>query len=481
MIKRILPSSLIGKICIIMVLGLVFELLIALQIFTNERVQMLNLATSNSTLERVAALVNVIDRTPVELHDEILAASQSSGLTLSLDNTAAVTGNQQADLSAQLTRSFSAPLPHQVKIQSVISQQHNEQQADMSKMMRHMHMSMKHMPMMQQSAVEYKTQLIGSVKLSNNYWLNFSSAIDQQALRWSWSAIVGLILVALFTLSAMYWVVKRSLLPVKKLAVAAQKLGQERDFTPLELSGPEEILPTITAFNQMQTQLSQFVDDRTKMLAAISHDLRTPITSMRLRLEFIEHNEDQKQLLKTLTNMELMIEATMNFARDDAQQEPSQTVELTSLLQTITDDYQDRGDAIHFIAASKVICRLSPIAFRRVIENLLNNSLCYGQQSENTSRPSPIELNCFNDEQHTVVQVCDRGTGIDESALEDVFKPFVRLEKARDTSSSSVGLGLSISRSIIQAHGGSLVLRNRSEGGLCAEIRLPQYHRPQSK
>ncbi|PSU49401.1 two-component sensor histidine kinase [Photobacterium frigidiphilum] len=481
MIKRILPSSLIGKICIIMVLGLVFELLIALQIFTNERVQMLNLTTSNSTLERVAALVNVIDRTSVELHDEILAASQSSGLTLSLDNTAVVTGNQRADLSAQLARSFSAPLPHQVKIQSVISQQHNEQQADMSKMMRHMHMSMKHMPMMQQPMVEYKTQLIGSVKLSNNYWLNFSSAIDQQALRWSWSAIVGLILVALFTLSAMYWVVKRSLLPVKKLAVAAQKLGQERDFTPLELSGPEEILPTIAAFNQMQTQLSQFVDDRTKMLAAISHDLRTPITSMRLRLEFIEHNEDQKQLLKTLTNMELMIEATMNFARDDAQQEPSQTVELTSLLQTITDDYQDRGDVIHFIAANKVICRLAPIAFRRVIENLLNNSLCYGQQFENTSRPSPIELNCFNDEQYTVVQVCDRGTGIDESALEDVFKPFVRLEKARDTSSSSVGLGLSISRSIIQAHGGSLVLRNRSEGGLCAEIRLPQYHRAQSK
>ncbi|CAG20574.1 ATP-binding protein [Photobacterium profundum] len=481
MIKRILPSSLIGKICIIMVLGLVFELLIALQIFSNERAQMLNLATSNSTLERVAALVNVIDRTPVELHDEILAASQSSGLTLSLDNTAVVTGNQRADLSAQLTQSFSEPLPHQVKIQSVISQHHNEQQAGMSKKMRHMNMSMEHMPMMQQRMVEYKTQLIGSVKLSNNYWLNFSSAIDQQALRWSWSAIVGLILVALFTLSAMYWVVKRSLLPVKKLAVAAQKLGQERDFTPLELSGPEEILPTIAAFNQMQTQLSQFVDDRTKMLAAISHDLRTPITSMRLRLEFIEHNEDQKQLLKTLTNMELMIEATMNFARDDAQQEPSQTVELTSLLQTITDDYQDRGDVIHFIAANKIICRLSPIAFRRVIENLLNNSLCYGQQLENTSRPSPIELNCFNDEQHTVVQVCDSGTGIDESALEDVFKPFVRLEKARDTSSSSVGLGLSISRSIIQAHGGSLVLRNRSEGGLCAEIRLPQYHRPQSK
>lgn len=464
MVRRFIPSSLIGKISLIMLAGLLFELIIALQIFSSDREQMLNLSTTNNTLGRISALVNVLERTPQALHHDILEAAQGSGLILALDNNAAIDENQRQDLSKKIQRNLAGNSTYHINIKSISSGHHHRSNSDNMSMK---HMSSKHMSRMK--STQYKTQLIGSVQLGNRYWLNFSSAIDKQSLRWSWLTILALISVAVFTISAMFLVVKRALNPIKDLATAAQKMGQERDFTPLKLVGPDEILPTINAFNNMQTNLSQFVDDRTKMLAAISHDLRTPITSMRLRLEFIEHNDDQKHLLATLTNMEAMITATLNFARDDAQQEPSQTLELTSLLQTISDDYQDQGYQIILSAPQKVVSRLSPIAFRRVMENLINNSFCYGSKIEKTA----VELSCYQDATEIVIQVLDNGVGIQEDELERVFNPFVRLDAERDTSSSSVGLGLSISRSIIQGHGGTLRLHNREKSGLCAEIRLP--------
>lgn len=455
-----------------MLAGLLFELIIALQIFSSDREQMLNLSTTNNTLGRISALVNVLERTPQALHHDILEAAQGSGLILALDNNAAIDKNRRQDLSKKMQRSLAGNVTYRINIQSISSGSHHR--SNMDKMMDSMsmkHMSTKHMSRMKSS--QYKTQLMGSVQLGSRYWLNFSSAIDKQSLRWSWLTILALISVAVFTISAMFLVVKRALNPIKDLATAAQKMGQERDFTPLKLVGPDEILPTINAFNNMQTNLSQFVDDRTKMLAAISHDLRTPITSMRLRLEFIEHNDDQKHLLATLANMEAMITATLNFARDDAQQELSQTLELTSLLQAISDDYQDQGYQIILSAPQKVVSRLSPIAFRRVMENLINNSFYYGHKIEETV----VELTCCQKETEIVIQVLDNGTGIEEDELERVFKPFVRLDAERDTSSSSVGLGLSISRSIIQGYGGTLRLHNREQGGLCAEIRLPIMNR----
>ncbi len=464
MVRRFIPSSLIGKISLIMLAGLLFELIIALQIFSSDREQMLNLSTANNTLGRISALVNVLERTPQALHYDIIEAAQGSGLMLDLDNTAVINQNQRQDLSKKIQRNLASNSTYHINIKSISSGHHHRSNSDNMSMN---HMSTKHMSRMK--STQYKTQLMGSVQLGNRYWLNFSSAIDKQSLRWSWLTILALITVAVFTISAMFLVVKRALNPIKDLATAAQKMGQERDFTPLKVAGPDEILPTINAFNNMQTNLSQFVDDRTKMLAAISHDLRTPITSMRLRLEFIEHNDDQKHLLATLANMEAMITATLNFARDDAQQEPSQTLELTSLLQTISDDYQDQGYQICLSAPQKVVSRLSPIAFRRVMENLINNSFYYGIGSEETL----VELCCYQKETEIVIQVLDNGVGIQEDELERVFKPFVRLDSERDTSSSSVGLGLSISRSIIQGHGGTLKLRNRDQGGLCAEIRLP--------
>ena len=464
MIRRFIPSSLIGKISLIMLAGLLFELIIALQIFSSDREQMLNLSTTNNTLGRISALVNVLERTPQALHHDIIEAAQGSGLMLDLDNTAVINQNQRQDLSKKIQRDLAGNSTYHINIKSISSGHHHRSNSDKMSMN---HMSTKHMSRMK--STQYKTQLMGSVQLGNRYWLNFSSAIDKQSLRWSWLTILALISVAVFTVSAMFLVVKRALNPIKDLAMAAQKMGQERDFTPLKVTGPDEILPTINAFNNMQTNLSQFVDDRTKMLAAISHDLRTPITSMRLRLEFIEHNDDQKHLLATLANMEAMITATLNFARDDAQQEPSQTIELTSLLQTISDDYQDQGHQIILSTSQKVVSRLSPIAFRRVMENLINNSFYYGSKED----IAVVELTCYQKDTEVVIQVLDNGAGIEEDELERVFKPFVRLGAERDTSSSSVGLGLSISRSIIQGHGGTLKLRNRKEGGLCAEIRLP--------
>jgi signal transduction histidine kinase len=268
----------------------------------------------------------------------------------------------------------------------------------------------------------------------------------------------------------MIWVIKRALLPIKALAVSAKRVGTEREFLDMPLKGPSEIIPTIMAFNTMQSQLSSFIDDRTKMLAAISHDLRTPITSLRLRLEFIEEGQDKQQMLATVSQMEAMIKSTLNFAKEDAQKEAKQNVEIVSLLESIIDDYRAQGADIELTSPDKLVFRLWPSAIRRVIENLINNSLRYGTGSDGNVN---IIVECLQTQDHLIIKILDQGKGIEEGSLAEVMKPFVRLDKARDTSESSVGLGLAISQSIIQSHGGTLLLSNNKTGGLCVEISLP--------
>jgi signal transduction histidine kinase len=213
----------------------------------------------------------------------------------------------------------------------------------------------------------------------------------------------------------------------------------------------------------MQARLRRFVDDRTRMLAAIGHDLRTPLTTLRLRAEFVPDDEVRERMLNTISEMETMSEATLAFARGESTNEETRLVELSSLVESLCDDLAELGADVRFIEGAKInyCCRAD--ALRRAVRNLIENALRYGTRARVSvaRRGDAIALS-----------VEDDGPGIPPEFSEQVFAPFFRLESSRNRQTGGVGLGLSIARTIIRHHGGDIVLGNASPG-LRAVIELP--------
>jgi len=464
MISKLLPKSLVGQISLIMLIGVLLILSVTLQFFSDDRQRALNFVSSDSTLERVSSLITILNSTPIGLHDEIISASQSRGFRLSLDSQAVVKKAGSTALADKLAVLLSDPEVEDIRIIAAnIKLPDKKIYPPRIEKMKNSDRRWKD---------KFKSKLSGSILLSDNHWLNFRSAIDDEIVRVPMGTILWVVLYTLLILSTMAWTVKRALKPIEVLATVAKKVGSERDFKNITEVGPSEVIPAIVAFNQMQANLSTFIDDRGKMLAAISHDLRTPITSLRLRLEFIEAGEDRDRMLHTVHQMEKMLKATLDFAKDDAQKEAKQELEVVSLLTTICDDYRDRGVDIHLKSVNKLIFRLWPVAFQRVIENIINNSLVYGKDA---SGKVSITIDVIVDNEKLMITLSDTGAGIDEAEFEEVIKPFVRLDKARDTQDSSVGLGLAISHSIVQAHAGSMTFSNSETGGFSVHICLPKH------
>jgi signal transduction histidine kinase len=215
----------------------------------------------------------------------------------------------------------------------------------------------------------------------------------------------------------------------------------------------------------MRERLDRFIRDRTTMLAAVAHDLRTPITSLRLRAEFVEDEETRNKILETLAEMQAMTEAALAFARGDSEKEPSRLADIIALVESVVDDAADSGRDATFIESPPVTLSCRPVALRRAVRNLVENAVTYGQRARVRVESDASELR---------IVVDDDGPGIPPADLERVFDPFVRLETSRSRETGGVGLGLAIARSVMRAHGGDLRLVNRSGGGLSAIASLPR-------
>jgi signal transduction histidine kinase len=232
----------------------------------------------------------------------------------------------------------------------------------------------------------------------------------------------------------------------------------------LPAEGPADVQRTTAAFNVMAEHLTRFVADRTRMLAAIAHDLRTPIAGMRLRAEMIDDAETRERILAGLNDMAEMTETALAFAKADAQAEATRTVDLASLVASVVDDLADMGADVAFDGPERLDhpCRSS--ALKRAVRNLVTNGVRYGGAARVRLRRGTDGVD---------LTVADDGPGIPETELERVFDPFVRLEELRNRETGGTGLGLAIARTIARAHGGDVVLENRSAGGLLARLTLP--------
>lgn len=307
-----------------------------------------------------------------------------------------------------------------------------------------------------------------AVQLKDGSWLN--SAFQKKMTNGMLSArsLISLGVTALILSLCAAFIARTMTKPMRRLAAAAEALGRGESVAPLSERGPDDIRHTAAAFNLMQSRLQRFVEDRTRMLAAIGHDLRTPITSLRLRAEFVSDDETREKMLDTLDELRAMTEATLAFSREQATEEETRNVDLTALVGSLCDDLVELGHEISCAEAPKISYRCRPDALKRAVRNLVENAVRYGERARVSLRTTPRAIE---------IVIEDDGPGISPDFVEKAFEPFFRMEHSRNRETGGIGLGLSISRNMVRHHGGDIVLTNTGRG-LRATISLPHAEMP---
>ena len=303
-----------------------------------------------------------------------------------------------------------------------------------------------------------------AVQLHDGSWLVFSVMKRTWGLPWAdrWAIWLGLLAVSITIVTV--FAARQFSRPIEQLAAAVRQFALNPRAPPISETGPRELQQVIKTFNAMQAQIQKFVAYRTMMLAAMSHDLRTPLTRMRLRGEFIEDQEQQARLFRDVDEMQNMVDEALAFFRDDATAEETTSFDLPHVLLTIANDYADQDVNIGYSGPAHAVYRGRPLTLKRAFTNLIDNAAKYGEAPE-------IELTC--EEAALVVAIRDGGPGIPADALDDVFRPYYRVDKSRNRTTGGVGLGLTVAQAIVQGHGGEITLKNRPQGGLEALIVLP--------
>jgi signal transduction histidine kinase len=306
---------------------------------------------------------------------------------------------------------------------------------------------------------------LSALKLTDGSWLVAITFRRQVGLEPTQRLILWVIFTALSGAVVSALAARQLSRPIVKLADAVHLFGLDPHARPIPETGPHELRQVIRSFNAAQAQIVKFTVYRTMMLAAISHDLRTPLTRMRLRGEFIEDEEQQAKLFRDVDEMQMMVDGALAFFRDDTINEAMTDFDLADVLHTVVNDYADQGIDVGYIGPIHAVYRGRPFALKRAFTNLVENAIKYA---------TPPEIELFRGDHMLVVSFRDRGPGLPSDALERVFGPFYRLDKSRNRATGGVGLGLTAAQAIVRAHGGDIALENRPDGGLEARVTLPE-------
>ncbi len=458
---RLLPRTLAGQTVLVLLVGLTVSHLASMWIYSTDRVQVLTQLGGFSVATRVAEITHLVEDTPPDWRERLLRAVDSPSLSVAVTPESMVVPGEHD----WQERALEALLAQDLGGRPIVVRLHEPSDSGptsgLGKTAGWLHMQM----MRGVHGWPVGQSLNISIRLEDGSWLNFATAIPRSESLWSSASTLSMVLMTAGVLLVSVWAVRRLTRPLAGFARAAERLGRDVAAPPLEVAGPAEVQRAAEAFNDMQARIRRLVENRTLMLAAISHDLRTPITTLKLRAEFVEDEEERSRMLATLAEMEALVGETLAFARDEAVREERRRVDLVALVASVVDDLTDAGVAVTLTAPAKLACDCRPLALKRVFQNLIENAVKYGEAAE---------VSIAADDQSITVAVDDRGPGIPESELAKVFTPFYRIEASRSRETGGVGLGLAVALSIVHAHGGELRLANRPEGGLRASVELPR-------
>jgi signal transduction histidine kinase len=456
-LRQIFPHSLGGQLLAMLLLALAITQGLGLLLLTDERNRAVRAALGLEAAGRAANVVLLLDDAPADLRSSILRAADSPLVRFELGaEPEAPHNSSDADVVLR-------------QIRQILGEPEREVRADvhalaidpfplpdgMPEAMRPMHEAM-------MAGRTDPIEMTLSIRLAGGDWLNVRTMFHRPGLQLSPQALLPLLLMAVAVALVAWWTARRVVGPMRVLAIGADRLGRGLDTDPLPMTGPAEVRDTTQAFNRMKDRLTRFLNERTQMLAALSHDLRSPLTAMRLRIEMLDETEDSNRLKALVEEMQAMVEATLEFARGVAKAEPTATVDLTSMLGDLVNDVG--GDRATLAPIEPLFATIRPHALNRAMRNLIDNAVRYGGVAKVTLTQEPGTV---------IISIADKGSGLPDDQLEAVFEPFVRFESSRSRDTGGVGLGLAIARTIIQAHGGSVVLRNLPDHGLEAVVRLP--------
>ena len=275
--------------------------------------------------------------------------------------------------------------------------------------------------------------------------------------------LLWMIFASVILLFFSYFFMNKQIRPLKRLAIIAETFGRGLDAPELKSSGAEEIRQTTKAFNQMRTRIKRFLKQRTDMLAGVSHDLRTPLTRMKLQLSLLKDEKAKTELELDINEMTAMLDSYVSFVRSETP-EPIENINLNKFLKEIIKNLDNKNFEIKFDERNIIKTSARPLQLKRAFQNIIDNSIRYATK---------LNIQIFTNNEGCVITLEDDGPGVPDKNYEDVFKPFFTLDPSRNKLKGESGLGLSITRDIIRSHGGDIKLEKSSLGGLKSVIQLP--------
>lgn len=471
--KTPIPNSLFGRVALVLLAGLTAAQIVGLVIREEGGGKAISFLEGYEIVERIAATTRLIEATPPDRRREILRLVDRESLHMSWDDRSVVAPGIERDSALDIIRGIfelrTADFgPRQIRVAYAQSPLHstgilppagrivgaasNDVRGRFDAIM---------------TDIATGRDFVISVELSDGTWLNFAAPYIRSLSLLSWDVIASLALTALVVLALSMWAVRRVTRPLETFTAAVERLSVDVHAPPLAETGPREVRRAIVAFNTMQRRIRRYVDDRIQTVAAISHDLRTPITRLRLRAETVDDPKTRRAIVANLEEMEKMIFATLNMGRQEADVESRAVVDLAEMLRKIAAETPPKG-AVRVTGAKHLPYLCRPVAIGRCIGNLIDNAIKYGRRAR-------VDLSEADGRVRIAVE--DSGPGIPEAERETVFRPFYRLDGAGKGPEAGVGMGLAVARTIARAHGGDVSLRGREEGsGLVAELNLPASH-----
>lgn len=452
---RLAPRSLTGQLALLILVAFLVAQFISLWLFTGERGTALQASLRVETAERAAAVVLALEAAEPENRPGVLAAARSHQAQFEVGESAI--SLKETELPAVRSRVTDVlGTPREIRAEEVgISPRDGR-------------------PMTPPAALAWlrdrllaagvaPTELRLSVLLKDGTWLNVRSRNDRRDFQLP-PAILGTILLSLALIMAALWLgLRRITGPLRHLVQAAEEMGIDGPAFSMPRGGPDEVRALSDAMERMQARISGMVADRTRMLAALGHDLRSPITALRLRAEMVDDDETRERMAATLDEMQDMVEATLAYARGVSPDQPMEPTDISRLLLDLASELSETGPQVVTGTMEPVTLPLRRTPMRRALRNLIENAQRYGGEAV-------IGLSRMGSD--VVISIDDKGPGIPDADLSRVFEPFTRLEQSRSRETGGVGLGLPIARAILHAHGGTVELTNRAEGGLRATVTL---------
>jgi signal transduction histidine kinase len=463
--NRLLPKSLFGQTLLVLVAGLIVSLLVGSWIYTLDRQQAVRAVGGFSAAQRITNLARLVQDAPREWRERIVAGLSDQSFRVSLAAQApALFPDGQEGAIAEAIKEFlvdqlSLPPDRQPRVSASVTDippfGGPHRMIGRGPMMHGLHGF---------GWFGGFRDLQVAVPLPDGQWLSFATALPESGSAFSRQFLLSMGIMAIVVLAVSVWAVRRVTAPLAAVSAAAERLGNNLNALPMPETGTIETRQASRAFNTMQARLRSLIENRTRMLAAISHDLRTPLTLLRLRAENLESPQERDKMLATIAEMDSMVGVTLQFARDETTTERRRSTDIAALVQSIVDDMADAGMPVKMEPVEPVVYNCRPDALKRAIRNLLDNAVKYGKSASVVIQTTPKAIEILID---------DEGPGIPREELSRVFDPFYRLEDSRNPETGGVGLGLAIAQSIVQAHRGELVLSNRATTGLRARIILP--------